>query len=247
MKPKEMKPKEMKPEEKLAKQYLNSIGYQDVEYEPIKNSTPDFLLNGNIAVEVRRLNQNHVIEPGKKQGLEEVFLPIWQGMENLLPKIGPFPPQESWFVRFKFSRPQQPQELRWKTLAPKIRRSLEEFLQEPERLPRKIQVTPTLQIALTRAGQLYPSTFRLGKAIDLDADGYALSELDRNLALVVTEKEEKIHQTYKIWWLVLVDYISHGLSDEEKEQFRTFPPLNHRWDKIILIDPIEPSSAYEVR
>jgi hypothetical protein len=235
-------------DEILAKQYLDSLGYKSVVHEPDGNVTPDFLNNGNIAVEVRRLNQNHFIKPEEKQGLEEVFIPIWQGMENLLGKIGPIPPQESWFVRFKISRPQQPQQS-WKTLAPEVRRSLEEFLREPERLPRKIQVTPTLQIVLKRAGKFLPSTFQLGSAIDLDADGYTLSELHRNLTIVVAEKEEKIaphRQKYQIWWLVLLDYISHGLSDEEKEEFRTFPLLNHRWDKIILINPIEPNNACEV-
>lgn len=235
----------MNQDEVLAKQYLNSLGYKNVVHEPDGKVPPDFLINGSIAVEVRRLNQNHVIKSGKKQGLEEVSIPIWQGIEKLLDTIGPTPPQESWFVCLKINRPLQP----WGRLAPEIRRSLEEFLLEPECLPRKIQVAPTVQIDLKRAGQLFPSTFRLGSVIDLDAGGFVLSELYRNLVIVVTEKEEKIapyRQKYKVWWLVLLDYISHGLSDEEKEEFRTFPLLNHRWDKVILTNPTEPSNAYEV-
>jgi len=44
--------------ETLAKEYLRFLGYTDIIYEPDGNIPPDFLVNGRIAVEVRRLNQN---------------------------------------------------------------------------------------------------------------------------------------------------------------------------------------------
>jgi len=44
--------------ERIVYQYLSYQGFSDVAYEPDGNVPPDFLLNGRIAVEVRRLNQN---------------------------------------------------------------------------------------------------------------------------------------------------------------------------------------------
>ena len=48
----------MKSEEKLAKLHLEHIGCMSILYEPDGNIPPDFLVNGEIAVEVRRLNQH---------------------------------------------------------------------------------------------------------------------------------------------------------------------------------------------
>jgi hypothetical protein len=47
-------------DEQRVEEYLKYLGYGSVEHEPIKNETPDFLLDSEIAVEVRRLNNNHI-------------------------------------------------------------------------------------------------------------------------------------------------------------------------------------------
>jgi len=47
-------------------------------YEPDGNTPPDFLVNGTIAVEVRRLNQNEIIESGHR-GLEVTTFPLRDG------------------------------------------------------------------------------------------------------------------------------------------------------------------------
>ncbi|GAA0763731.1 hypothetical protein [Psychroflexus lacisalsi] len=49
----------MKREEKNVLAYLKSIEYTDFIYEPSGNRTPDFSIDNDIAVEVRRLNQFH--------------------------------------------------------------------------------------------------------------------------------------------------------------------------------------------
>ncbi len=45
--------------EKLVSEHLAHRGYKYVVYEPDGNIPPDFLVDGSIAIEVRRLNQNH--------------------------------------------------------------------------------------------------------------------------------------------------------------------------------------------
>jgi len=42
-----------------AKQYLQTLQHTKLEYEPLGNVTPDFLIDNKIAVEVRRLNRNY--------------------------------------------------------------------------------------------------------------------------------------------------------------------------------------------
>ena len=56
--------------EKVVFQYLKSRGFINIVYEPDGNIPPDFTIDGRIAVEVRRLNENEktTTEHG---GLEE--------------------------------------------------------------------------------------------------------------------------------------------------------------------------------
>ena len=43
-----------------ARLYLQTLQYDTLEYEPLGNVTPDFLIDSKIAIEVRRLNRNYV-------------------------------------------------------------------------------------------------------------------------------------------------------------------------------------------
>lgn len=54
---------------------LAHMGFTDITYEPDGNIPPDFVVNGQIAVEVRRLNQNFDDGLGTR-GLEEVTAPL---------------------------------------------------------------------------------------------------------------------------------------------------------------------------
>ncbi|QKF73246.1 hypothetical protein AFAEC_1079 [Aliarcobacter faecis] len=53
----------MKKEEKIVFEYLTSLGFNNISYEPLGFSTfPDFGIDREIGVEVRRLNRNHIYE-----------------------------------------------------------------------------------------------------------------------------------------------------------------------------------------
>ena len=67
--------------------HLKHRGFTDVAYEPDGNVPPDFLVYGTIAIEVRRLNQNHFGE-SKAKGLEEVAIPLWNKIKTLLSSLG---------------------------------------------------------------------------------------------------------------------------------------------------------------
>ena len=58
-----MKSELMKEEEKIVFEYLSSLGFNNIFYEPLGISTfPDFGIDKKIGVEVRRLNRNHIYE-----------------------------------------------------------------------------------------------------------------------------------------------------------------------------------------
>ena len=75
--------------------YLSHLGFQEVVYEPDGNVPPDFLLDGRIAVEVRRLNQNAQTVSGP-HGLEEVAKPLWgrdwSNARHIGISVGAWPP-----------------------------------------------------------------------------------------------------------------------------------------------------------
>jgi len=231
--------------EQLAAAYLRSLGFSDIAYEPDGNVPPDFLVNGRIAVEVRRLNQNVKSRTGDTEGIEEAFVPIWQAMYNYLPTLGPNAQSESWFVSIDVRRPLAS----WSKLKPLVRNALLQFMKSPNRQALSIQITQNLKLRLMPAGSPASSFFLLGGGIDLDAGGFVMAQVLQNLTIVIAEKEKKIapyRYKYSEWWLVLSDHIGRGLDAEDRLQFKQLPTLAHSWDKIVLIDPSNPSRAFEV-
>lgn len=231
--------------EELVHQYLKSLGYVDVRYEPDGNVPPDFLIDGRIAVEVRRLNQNVTCEDGRAEGLEEVFIPFWQRMYNYLPTVAKSINGESWYVSIDISRPLEP----WQFLEPRLRLALMRFMSSPRRSGTQISVTSHLQIDFERAGVAYDSFFVLGAGSDNESGGFVLGEVHKNLRLCSSEKEHKVapyRDRYREWWLVLPDYIGHALDEEDRQQFRMLPPIAHAWTKLVLVNPFDPAHAFEI-
>lgn len=64
-----------------AKKYLQTLPHTKLEYEPLGNVTPDFLIDGKIAVEIRRLNRNYKSE--SDGSLVHIDLPIIDDIEEL--------------------------------------------------------------------------------------------------------------------------------------------------------------------
>ena len=73
----------MNREEKIAKVYLKSLGFKNVVFEPDGNIPPDFSIDGRIAVEVRRLNQNFFTKD-EAQGLKEARIPLFRLLQSSL-------------------------------------------------------------------------------------------------------------------------------------------------------------------
>jgi hypothetical protein len=230
--------------EKLAEAYLKTLNFSEIKYEPDGNVPPDFLCDGRIAIEVRRLNQNFDDGTGSR-GLEEVSIPLQKNMRALLASLGAPTEAKSWFVFYTFRRPLEI----WKILKPKIEQELREFVSNPVRANRKIRITDTFSIRIAAATKVWTTYFLLGGFIDDESGGWLLEEIEKNLNLCIAEKTKKIEKfrhKYPEWWLIFSDQIAYGLDEFDKELFRDQVSIAHDFDRVVLIDPNDPARSVEV-
>ncbi len=77
-----------------------------------------------------------------------------------------------------------------------------------------------------------------------DSGAWVVSHLERNVRICIDEKTAKIsgiRTKYPEWWLVLIDRIFYGVWVWEAIHIP-----HHGWDRVILINPIDPTRAVEV-
>jgi hypothetical protein len=233
--------------EELAECYLTSLGLGAVVYEPDGNVPPDFAIGGAIAVEVRRLNQNHEAGGGTYEGLETIDIPLRDKVRRRLTKFGPSRDGESWFVSYVFKRPLEP----GSPHLGEMDRALRNFYESPQRLPQEIRISANFKIELFPASTDCGSFFVLGAYMDYDSGGWVMAELERNLRICIAEKERKVasfRSRYPKWWLVLEDRIDYAVDEEDRPRFRSevMSRIEHTFDRIVLLDPRGTRRALEV-
>lgn len=234
----------MDPTEKTVADHLAHRGYTDVVYEPDGNVPPDFLVDKGIAIEVRRLNQNH-FDGLDTKGLEEVAIPLWKKIEKLIASFGVPTQGESWFVFFRFSRPVEA----WKSLEPKLRKALQAFVDSPSKQKGTIANERGFELDVFRASSSHSTMFLMGGCSDNESGGWLLAEMETNIRHCASEKSHKIkgvRAKYDKWWLALVDHIGYALDDFDREMFRDQVSIQHDWDKILIIDPRDPTRWFEI-
>lgn len=236
--------------EAFAETYLKALGFDDVRYEPDGNVPPDFLVDGRIAVEVRRLNQNFDDGSGARpRGLEETAIPLWRRMQDYLIGLGPAPASgPSWFVFYRFSRPTPP----WKALKRDLDAVLLPFMAAEDPQPFSTAIGPDgcFTIRVFRAARPKPTFFRPAGHSDEQSGGWLIGEMAENLKHCIAEKTAKIalyRTRYPEWRLVLADHIGFGLDAFEQDLFLdqvTVDPGG--FDRIVLLDPRDASRAFQV-
>ena len=231
--------------EKLADEYLRHLGFHDITYEPDGNVPPDFLVDKKIAVEVRQLNQNQFTDSGYCS-LEEVSIPLSMKFKNFLASLGSADTRESWFVRYRFKRPLPP----WNQLQATVRKRLTAFRDNQRPRHRvNIIIDEDFELDLIPASDAQPTFFVFGGYSDSDSGGWVFSETQKNLRICIEEKTRKIARVrnkYQEWWLILIDYIGYGVDDCDRKLYREHLGIDHNWDKIILVNPLNPCSAFEL-
>ena len=218
------------------------MGFQSVVYEPDGNTPPDFLADGRVAIEVRRLNQNHDSGDGTR-GLEETSIPLWKKIERLAHSLGATT-SESWFLFLRFSRPVRP----WKQLEPTLREALSAFMAQPERNSGRIYTEPNFELDVIRASKPLEHYFRMGGNSDDQSGGLIVAEMLDNITYCAAEKLQKItdfRNKYPEWWLVLTDHIGLGLEDHDNQQLLEHAKRPAGWDKIVVVSPSDPTRWLE--
>jgi hypothetical protein len=230
----------MNREEEVAKTYLEELGLGEVLFEPDGNVPPDFLIDGRIAVEVRRLNQ-YYLKGGKRRSLEEDRIPLWQTTEKLIREFGPPTDNRSWFIRLSLHRPLP----NIRDLKHLVREYLRCFLRAPVSGPIRYKLAQGVEITLLESTTVQEGVFCMGGATDFDAGGFVVSELVRNLKEFIQEKDRKVkdyRSNYPEWWLVFIDTIGYANDGKELREYLSKPT---HWDRIVLISPLG-NRAYEI-
>ncbi|MDW8229824.1 MAG: hypothetical protein RMJ33_08300, partial [Saprospiraceae bacterium] len=93
-----------KREERIIIDCLQIQGYDKISYQPDGNIPPDILLNNNIAIEVRRLNQNQV-SGDKFEGLEQDEYIVHGLLKKIIEEVSDKTFNKSAFVGYFFGRP----------------------------------------------------------------------------------------------------------------------------------------------
>lgn len=231
--------------ETLVDAHLRHRGFLDIVSEPDGNIPPDFLVNGNIAIEVRRLNQNDFTGPAAK-GLEEVAIPLWKKVKTVAAKMGPPINGESWFIHFRYKRPVE----EWKTLEGKIISALAVFMVSKSKTRQVIAKGTNFELEVfCRTSNPHSDMFVLAGCADDDSGGWLLAEMETNIRHCASEKEgkvAKVRSKYLNWWLALVDYVGYGLDEFDREMFRDQVSITHTWDKIIIINTRDHTRWFEI-
>jgi hypothetical protein len=228
--------------EAIVEKFLTHIGFTNLVYEPDGNVPPDFLADGRVAVEVRRLNQNHDSGNGRR-GLEEDAIPLWQKIENLIHSLGP-PMGESWFVGFSFSRPIKP----WKELGPKLKSALIAFQSQSVQTSGRIYSDGAFWLDAIKAARPLQTYFRMGASSDFQSGGFSVAEMLSNIDHCINEKSQKIanvRSKYNEWWLVLTDHIGPGLDDFDKRQLLAYVNRPAGWNKVVVVSRSDPTRWLE--
>ena len=115
--------------------------------------------------------------------------------------------------------------------------------------PTSIEIAGCLKLDLIRTSNPHARFFVPGGYSDRDSGGWVFQETQKNLRLCIEEKTRKIagvRDKYPEWWLILVDRIGYGVDDCDQQMFREHLGIEHNWDKVILLNPLDHRSAFQI-
>lgn len=236
--------REMNREEKITEAYLKSLCFKDVVFEPDGNIPPDFLIDGRIAVEVRRLNQ-HFFTKDEVRGLEETMIPLFRLLESSLSDFDSHYKGCSYWVTIRFHRPVG----KGSTNKKAIVKTLTDFLSRPFPLPCDVKVTENIYFHIFPSQAVMGKVFRFAGGTDRESGGWVLDEFKKNFNYCVEEKTKKIkdhYGKYASWWLVLVDHIAHSFNESDKNEMKSMVSSNSSWVKVIVLDSLTGNNLLEI-
>ena len=208
-------------------------------FEPDGNIPPDILVDNKIAIEVRRLNQNEIMEEGFN-GLEEDEFSVQGIMRKILQESSDETFDKSAFVGYYFNRP-IPTKKEIKKYVSEILENHKSIIDEEREYVLNKYFRMNIFPSATKLNQQY----QYGMSSDNDSGGFVVSLIYENLKLIIPEKDEKTskyRERYSEWWLAIVDKIGYGLSDLDSKQFHNLPKIENSFDRLLLVSAINSKS-----
>jgi hypothetical protein len=228
--------------EALVETYLRSLNRGDVVFQPDGDVTPDFLLDGRIAIEARRLNVT--VDAGNgMEGLEETAISLQKRFEALLESYGASPTGATWAVSYTLRRPIS----KWRALEGAIRGVLDGFTGAGEADYFEYQLERGFKLRLVRCSPT-GERYVFSGSNDIDAAGYVVPMAAENLVHCIAGKSARIgphRHKYQEWWLVMPDFTSnvlHVMSGNERPGI----VVASAFDRVVVIDPYDPARAIDI-
>jgi hypothetical protein len=235
-----MKKRDMKLEEEIAEKFLISLGIGTPKYEVFGNSTPDFSINMEIAIEVTRLTQSN--------NTCENSLPFINPLKKILHEINSHDerrPSKSTYVNLEFTRP-LPESCDWKKL---LEAAIHRHIDDPAQKEVVVCKNATLSFVERSCSSKGDPRYWLMHC-DMDEGGEIEPKLRKALENSINSKADNASKrkgAYREWWLVLVDF--NSFCEEKPEQEFAFDVISRMdtsiWNKIILLNGHNSESQVE--
>lgn len=227
----------MNKDEKRVKKFFENQ-YSNIQFEPIKNSPPDFLINNKIAVEVRRLNQNY-FDGENTFGLEELDIPLHFSIIEILNSFNNRFEGTTYYLLLNYQRPLKSSIYDIKKA---LSNTLEDFLSSNCSLTGKIDLDENVGIEIIeRFKPINNELFHIGSSYDNDTGGAVSHIFFKNIEYCLSEKSKKIAKVkkdYEKWWLILLNHIYFlGLENQLMIEFLKNELSLRNFDKLLILHP----------
>ncbi len=227
-----------------ALKFLKSQNFCKIQYEPNGNVPPDFLIDDEIAVEVRRLNQNYFIDESA-EGLESVSKRLEQFFNKVCVESGP-PIYNSYIIRWTFRRPL--------TLDKKLKNAIKEHLLslDERTISKRYRVsfsTSNFALSIVPASKPLATKYQVGGYCDFDAGGWVGAEYKRNIEHICEEKYLKIRsyrERYRRWWLVLPDFFWPNIDPDDYRTVSSDLCERFQFERIVIVALNDPTNFYDL-
>jgi hypothetical protein len=228
----------MKEEEKIVFEYLSSLGFNNISYEPLGFSTfPDFGIDGKIGVEVRRLNRNHINENEipEADNLNSKYKNEINKILNSIQQDG----ETTYFIDFKIKRSS------CSIYEKSLFKNLKSYLKTCDTNSNSHNIDENLNMTLIKG------SFDCEKKFKFDAIQLPFFFIEeqylKDIQFCINDKQKKIDTLnnktiFSEYWLVLIDCLFY---DNLREyEFNSLDTKN--FSKIILINKINENISIKI-
>ncbi len=227
----------MKQEERKVREFLINQGYNSIMFEPLgKSKPPDFLIEGNIGIEVRRLNKhiktNESIEP--IENLQYKFVPKFK---QILKELENTDLPYSIYVSLNYKRPIKITNRLLLELKNSIISST-----KAEIFSVNIKFNKQITYSLYKTEFKSDQTYELRLISDNDSLGNVQDVRYDALVIAINEKSKKlkdIKSSFSKLWLILVDDIFSRVDNTTKWDLQKYPKIKSNFDRIILVSKVD--------